>query len=218
MEQYLMIRKEFEEHADEQTAASMSCYMRNQFLFYGIPTPKRRGLTREYLKEMRQNETIQWDFVNSCYEDEHREFQYVAIDYLQMMKKFLSFEDIPQIKACIETKSWWDTVDCLDGLLGDIHDYRLPALMIKWSQDQNLWVRRVAIDHQLNKKGNTDPELLEQIIVNNLESNEFFINKAIGWSLREYSKVNPQWVLAFLKHHQDHMSALSVREAKKYLR
>ncbi len=217
MEQYYIIRQAFEEHADEAAAASMSQYMRDQFLFYGISTPKRRALTKDCLKEMRKAHTIQWDFVDACYEDDHREFQYAAIDYLHMMKKVICFEDTQRLKNYIEKKAWWDTVDGLDALLGEIRDSRISARMLEWSQDQNFWVRRAAIDHQLCRREKTDPELLEQIIVNNLGSDEFFINKAIGWSLREYAKVNPQWVRAFLERYQERMSGLSVREAKKHL-
>lgn len=218
MEEYTVIQQLFQEHADNQAAEAMSRYMRYQFRFYGIPAPKRRQLTKDYLKEMRKSKTIQWEFVNVCYEDAHREFQYVAIDYLQLMKDKLRFEDALRLKGYIETKPWWDTVDCLDGLLGNISDERMPELMLEWSQHRNFWVRRAAIDHQLNKKEKTDAALMEKIIMNNLDSDEFFINKAIGWSLREYAKVNPCWVLEFIKCHQSHMSPLSVREATKYLK
>jgi 3-methyladenine DNA glycosylase AlkD len=83
--------------------------------------------------------------------------------------------------------------------------------------DENIWLRRIAIDHQLARKDKTDTALLEQIIVNNLGQREFFINKAIGWSLREYSKTNPDWVRGFIEQHKDGLSPLSVREGSKYL-
>ena len=89
--------------------------------------------------------------------------------------------------------------------------------MLSWSLDENMWMRRLAIDHQLNRKNQTNKELLGEIIVHNLNSDEFFINKAIGWSLREYSKTNPTWVKAFIKEHQEDMSKLSIKEAGKYL-
>ena len=79
------------------------------------------------------------------------------------------------------------------------------------------WLRRIAIDHQLNRKEKTNKELLEKIIVNNLGSSEFFINKAIGWSLREYSKTNPAWVKNFINRYKDKLDKLSIREASKYI-
>jgi 3-methyladenine DNA glycosylase AlkD len=90
--------------------------------------------------------------------------------------------------------------------------------MLKWSQDPDFWVRRVAIEFQLLRKGETDTALLAQIIENNLGSQEFFINKAIGWALRDYSKTNPAWVADFINRHQEDLSKLSIREGSKYLK
>ena len=89
--------------------------------------------------------------------------------------------------------------------------------MLAWSVDDDLWLRRIAIDHQLLRKDQTDTALLEEIIVANLGQQEFFINKAIGWALRDYSKTDPGWVRAFIGRHRDGLAPLSVREASKYL-
>ena len=89
--------------------------------------------------------------------------------------------------------------------------------MLDWSKDQDFWLRRIAIDHQLMRKEKTDTDLLEKVILNNLGQSEFFINKSIGWSLRNYSKVNPDWVGAFIDRYQEQLSPLSIREGSKYL-
>jgi 3-methyladenine DNA glycosylase AlkD len=89
--------------------------------------------------------------------------------------------------------------------------------LLEWSTDTNFWLRRIAIDHQLSRKEKTNTALLEQIIINNFGQTEFFINKAIGWSLREYSKTNPKWVQNFLALHKDKMAKLSLKEASKYV-
>ena len=135
------------------------------------------------------------------------------------MKKFLKYEDINKMKEYIQSKEWWDTIDCFDRIIGDIglKDTRVAILMLKWSQDDDFWLRRIAIDHQLLRKDQTDQHLLEKIIVNNLNSDEFFINKAIGWSLRDYSKTDPKWVRNFIEKYRDKMSSLSIKEASKYL-
>jgi len=83
--------------------------------------------------------------------------------------------------------------------------------------DDNIWLRRVAIDHQLGFKEKTDTGLLAEIIKNNLNQKEFFINKAIGWSLRDFSKTNPDWVRTFIYAHKDDLSNLSIREGSKYV-
>lgn len=219
MDKYFDIKKRFEEKEDKENAAQMAKYMRNQFVFYGLPTPKRKAVYKDFLKEEKKSGQIDWAFLDRCYEDEHREFQYLVCDYLTVMDNFLAYDDIPRIKAYIKCKSWWDTTDSLDRVIGQIglRDSRVDALMLEWSLDNDFWVRRVAIDHQLCRKEKTNTELLEKILVNNFGSDEFFINKAIGWSLRDYSKTNPEWVRAFVEKHADRMSKLSVKEAGKYI-
>ena len=66
-------------------------------------------------------------------------------------------------------------------------------------------------------KEKTDIELLERIILNCLGSDEVFINKAIGWALRDCSKFNPDWVRSFIGKNQDQMSNLTIKEASKYI-
>ena len=112
-----------------------------------------------------------------------------------------------------------DTIDGLDRIVGNIafFDERINNLMLEWSTDDDFWVRRIAIDHQLCRKDKTNTQLLEKILVNNFGSSEFFINKAIGWSLRDYSKTNPDWVRNFVETYKDKMDKLSIREASKYL-
>lgn len=107
----------------------------------------------------------------------------------------------------------------MDRIVGDIalRDNRVNDILLNWSLDKNIWLRRIAIDHQLLRKEKTNTKLLEQIIINNLNRQEFFINKAIGWSLRDYSKTNPKWVKEFVKKYKDSMSNLSIKEASKYI-
>ena len=135
------------------------------------------------------------------------------------MNNFLAYDDIPKIEKYIKTKQWWDTIDFLDRVIGEIglRDSRVDDLMLEWSCDNDFWVRRIAIDHQLCRKYKTNTILLEKILVNNFDSDEFFINKAIGWALRDYSKTNPEWVREFINKYKDKMSSLSVREASKYI-
>ncbi len=219
MEKYLKIKQLFEKNRNQEKAIHESKYMRNQFSFYGLQTPERRALYKDFLKEEKKNKRIDWEFLDKCYEDEYREFQYLVMDYLIAMAKYLSYKDVPKLLKYIKTKQWWDTIDRLDRIVGNIGltDCRIDDLMLKWSKDEDFWVRRIAIDHQLLRKEKTNTKLLAEIIVNNLGSDEFFINKAIGWSLRDYSKTNPQWVRDFIEKYQDKMDKLSIKEASKYI-
>lgn len=205
---------------NEEKSISMAKYMQNKFEFLGIQSKDRRDLSKDFLKELKSKKEIDWRFVELCWENEYREFQYTANDYLKMMAKFYEFEDIYKIKELILKKSWWDTIDFLDTIVGEMASMypEHNELILKWSLDENIWLRRIAIDHQLLRKEKTNTELLEKIIINNLGQSEFFINKAIGWALRQYSKTNEKWVLDFIEKHRDNMNPLSIREGSKYIK
>ncbi len=219
MDKYLEIKKIFESKEDKENAIAMSKYMRNMFDFYGLPTPKRKEVYNNFIKNEKKLKIIDWNFLDKCYEDNHREFQYLVYDYLLSMKQYVSYEDIPKIKKYIVNKSWWDTIDFLCKVIGDVElrDLRVKDLMLEWSNDDNIWIKRTAIEHQLNLKDKTDSKLLEKIVVNCFGTNEFFINKAIGWALREYSKTNPTWVKNFVDKYKNQMNDLSIKEASKYI-
>lgn len=219
MDMYSEIKTKFEENKDKENAVKMAAYMRNLFQFYGLFTPKRKAIYKDFIKSEKRKKVIDWDFLDKCYKDDYREFQYLVMDYLKEMQKFLTYDDLPHIKKYIKSKQWWDTIDGLDLIVGDIAfaDDRINNLMLEWSLDKDFWVRRIAIDHQPCRKDKTNTELLEQILINNFGSSEFFINKAIGWSLRDYSKTNPEWVRNFIETYKDKMDKLSIREASKYL-
>ena len=218
-DKYAELKNSFEINKDDKNAVSMSAYMRNQFKFYGIATPKRKTIYKDFLKAEKSKGVIDWDLLDKCFADEHREFQYLVSDYLLFMKQYVTFEDMPKIKNYITNKSWWDTIDFLCKVIGNVglRDNRIKGLMVEWSEDENFWVRRTAIEHQLGLKDKTDTELLEKIITNCFGSDEFFINKAIGWALREYSKTDPEWVRAFIEKHKKEMNSLSIRESSKYI-
>lgn len=204
--------------AEKEQAQPMKAYMKNNFEFLGVRSSDRRKAAKQFFKDFKTPE-LDWDFVEACWAKPYREFQYVAIDYLVAHKKNLVLADLPRLKKLAQTKSWWDSIDGLDKLVGKIvlDNPEAKQVMIDWSLDEDFWLRRIAIDHQLLQKEKTDTVLLEKILVNNLNQTEFFINKAIGWSLRDYSKTNPQWVREFLGKYQHQMASLSIREASKYI-
>ena len=210
---------DFEENRNELLAESMSKYMQDKFRFLGVRGTTRTEIYKKYFPDARKTKIIDWDFVESCWNKEEREFQYVVVYYLKAMKKFLKREDISKLKYLIVTKSWWDTVDLLAKVVGSlvIRIEGYDQIMLEWSKDSNIWLKRVAILYQLSLKEKVDKQILERILVDNLGDSEFFINKAIGWALRNYSKYNPEWVREFIKKNKDNMANLSIREASKYI-
>ena len=210
---------DFEENRNELLAESMSKYMKDKFRFLGVSATTRTEIYKKYFPDTRKTKIIDWDFVESCWNKEEREFQYVVVYYLKAMQKFLKREDISRLKYLIVTKSWWDTVDLLAKVIGSlvIRIEGYDQIMLEWSKDSNIWLKRVAILYQLSLKEKVDKQILERILVGNLGDSEFFINKAIGWALRDYSKYNPEWVREFIKKNKDNMANLSIREASKYI-
>ena len=211
--------EEMIQHKNEEQAQKMSKYMLNKFEYIGIKTPERRKIFKNFFSEYKNEEKIDWEFVNKCWENKYREFQYVAADYLKNMKDKLTIDDIPKLKQLVLEKSWWDTIDNLDMTIGALalKDSNVNKILLEWSLDENIWLRRIAIDHQLLRKEKTNTELLEKILKNNLGQAEFFINKAIGWALRDYSKISPEWVKNFIEENKEKMAKLSIKEASKYL-
>ena len=210
---------DFEENRNELLAESMEKYMQDKFRFLGVRGATRTEIYKKYFPEARKSKVIDWDFVESCWNKEEREFQYVVVYYLKAMQRFLKREDISRLKYLIVTKSWWDTVDLLAKVVGSlvIRIEGYDQIMLEWSKDSNIWLKRVAILYQLSLKEKVDKQVLERILVNNLGDSEFFINKAIGWALRDYSKFNPEWVREFIEKNKNGMANLSLREASKYL-
>lgn len=203
----------------KDNAIPMEKYMRNKFRFLGIKTPERRKLAKKLFKNIDKNTEIDWDFVFKCWENDFREMQYLALDYIKILQKTLLPKDITDLKKLIVSKSWWDTIDNIDLIIGQmaLEFEEIDDILLEWSISENIWLRRIAIDHQLLRKENTKTEVLEKILTNNFWSDEFFINKAIGWALRDFSKTNPVWVKNFLEKYSSKMSSLSIKEASKYL-
>jgi 3-methyladenine DNA glycosylase AlkD len=212
------IFKTFRDAADPGKAVGMKAYMRDQFEFLGLATPVRKQLSREFLRTAGAD-GVDWGFVFTCWGQPEREFQYLGMDYVYRVCGLLGPGDVPRLRELVVTKSWWDTIDGLDRVVGDValRHPQVNRTLLEWSVDPDIWLRRVAIDHQLLRKEQTDTGLLEQIIVNNLGHKEFFVNKAIGWSLREYGKTDPEWVRDFIERYRDRLANLSIREGGKYL-
>jgi len=211
--------KSYYEQGNQEQARKMSAYMKDKFLYLGIQKPQRTELQKEFIKQAKKQKKIDWDFVFLLWDLPEREFQYLALDYLLALKDNLLKSDVDRVEFLIITKSWWDSVDGLatniTGILCDKYPELVQSHILSWTASENIWLVRVAILFQLKYKENTNIELLKLVISKNSHSKEFFITKAIGWALREYSKTNKEWVTSFLE--STTLQPLSVREASKYL-
>jgi 3-methyladenine DNA glycosylase AlkD len=209
----------FEENRNEDNAGPMSKYMKGHFPFLGIKSPLRKELEKQFFKETEiLKSPFDQDFVRALWEKDEREYQYTAITYMGKFIKKLPKEVIHFLEGLITTKSWWDSVDSIAPLVGELA-WKYPEIIEEsidtWSVNEDFWLRRSAILFQLKYKQQTNEALLYEYIVKNADSKEFFIQKAIGWALREYSKTNHDSVKAFIGGNQ--LAPLSVREGSKYL-
>jgi 3-methyladenine DNA glycosylase AlkD len=210
----------FEQNANPSQAAPMKKYMRDQFEYLGIKSPQFKELMKDFLATNGLPPVDELDnIVRDLWSLPEREFQYIATSLLGRCEKQLPAGFIKTIEYMIVTKSWWDTVDTISGGALGVHFKRFPDVkekyLARWRKSDNFWLRRACILFQLNYKKETDFDLLCEIIRENLDSKEFFINKAIGWALRQYARVDPKAVKKFVKSTPLH--PLSRREAMKHL-
>jgi 3-methyladenine DNA glycosylase AlkD len=205
--------------SDPTAAMAMRAYMRDGFPFLGIKTTERRALSRRVLKGLPRPTGDDLRAVGlGCWELPEREYQYFAVDWLVRHAKVAGPGFLTTAETLITTKSWWDTVDALAANVVGTIVARHPetaSTMDKWIEDENLWLARTALLHQLRYRGDTDAERLFGYCVAQAGHSDFFIRKAIGWALREYAKTDPDAVHAFVG--RTTLSNLSVREALKNL-
>jgi 3-methyladenine DNA glycosylase AlkD len=180
--------------ANPKAALEMKQYMRNQFEFFGV------------------NRLLE------LWHTPQREAQYIALEFCKQKSIAQHSLAIPLAEQLICTKSWWDTVDMLASHMVGITLFNFPNLkaeyIVKWLNSEDIWLNRTAILFQLFYKEETDFQLLKHCILTLKHKNEFFIQKAIGWSLRQYAKSNPDEVFEFVE--QTELSNLAKREALKH--
>jgi 3-methyladenine DNA glycosylase AlkD len=208
----------FSEYADENKAIQMSAYMKNHFDFYGIQKPLRQEISQVWIKSISK---LPFDQLESLclalWKKPQRECQYLALEIL--LKAKVEKQSIKLFEQLLISKSWWDSVDTIaSNLVGNyfkLYPEQRNKYIKKWSKSKNIWLNRTAILFQLKYKAVTDVNLLFQVIDLHKYSDEFFIQKAIGWALRAYAYTDARKVKAFVKNNA--LKPLSVREAMKHI-
>ncbi len=209
-------------NSNPEIAISMQNYMKNNFLFLGIKTDIRRAILKnnyhKHQDEVQNNfRSISWEL----FQKKEREFHQCAIDILvKEIKKKYVLEDIQLIEKLLTSNSWWDSVDTIAKYIlgGYLNKFPNEILTIveRFSNSENLWLKRSAIIFQLSYKEKTNFDLLKSECEKHKDSKEFFIQKAIGWALRDYSRFNPDGVLEFVNSTK--LKPLSKREALRNIK
>ena len=206
--------------ADPKRAAVQQWYMKSEMPYYGINMPEVRAITRRIFDspltcdELRETVRELWRGAR------RREERYVAQILLDGRRHLdcLTPTDLPLLEDMVVTGAWWDLVDELTVVIGDVlrrYPKQIRPIMRKWSRDSNMWKRRVSILCQLRFKGDTDLDLLYANIEPNVADRDFFIRKAIGWALRQYAWTDPKEVARYVRANDARLSGLSKREALK---
>lgn len=194
--------------------------MKNLFPFYGIRTPRRKLLFKEFVSE---HGAPDWEkrkeIIEYLYAQPQRDYHYFVLHFLHLNKRKLEKQDIALLEYCIQTKSWWDTVDMLASMYVGLYFKKFPAetepVTRRWMNGSDMWLQRSAIIFQLRYRKDTNEEMLFEYCMQQCESKEFFIRKAIGWALRAYADSNPKAVKQFVEYAPLH--SFSKREALRKL-
>lgn len=218
---YEYARSIFSEKENPEYAAKQAAYMKYNFEYLGLKMPIWTALTKAIFAEkgIFTGEELM-DFVTICFEDDHREMHYLAIEMVQKNIKEQDESFIDFITFMLSTKSWWDSADWIAPKLAGEHFKRFPHLIVpiteQWMASGNKWLQRSAMIFQLKYREKTDFALLSKYILELCGSKEFFLQKGAGWSLREYSKRSPSEVLNFVAQNPQ-LANLTKREAVRLI-
>jgi 3-methyladenine DNA glycosylase AlkD len=219
-EYFTQIDLQFQANANPTDALAMKKYMRNQFEFYGIKSPRRKEIGKAFIKSngRPEGEALK-ELCHLCFTADHRELQYFLIDLMIPIAKKQDSSFLDLYEELIQTKSWWDTIDFISPRLAGGILMKTPQLIEQypdqWISSNNIWLVRSAILFQLHFREKTDYKLLFDYILQTRNSKEFFIEKAAGWALRQYSKLNAPVVKQFIESND--LPSLTRKEGLKWM-
>ena len=214
------IIEEFQAHSNSIAAVKMSAYMKDNFEYFGMTSPERNNIQKVFmLKDALVSKPQMVESVKQLWLEPQRELQYFAQEYAFKYIKQIEESDIELYEFMITHKAWWDSIDFVAPKLVANYFKKFPenrdSIIKKWLKSNNIWLQRSAILFQLKYKDTTDTDFLSYVINSLLGSKEFFINKAIGWVLREYGKTNPEWVIDFCE--KTELAPLSRKEGMRII-
>lgn len=216
---YLLdLESRFRKFADAERAAQMTAYMRGQYEYYGIMAKPRTDMIRAHVREngLPANPL---EVIELCWDRPQREWQYVGMELADRAhKKKLLDDPLSLFEFMIVNKSWWDTVDYIAAnLVGrELKSSGSRSKVLnRWLKSEDFWLQRTTLIFQLKYKDTVDTDWLSHAITTLKGDGEFFIQKAIGWALRQHARVNPGWVRKEVEIQG--LTGLAKREALKHI-
>lgn len=214
--------RELSNRADAEKAAGMAAYLKTDMPFYGVQKKGRTEVFRLIKRDIPIPDNSAYRAaIEALWEQPHREEKYLAIGIAKTYRDFVTFDNIDLYRRLIVEGAWWDFVDevainCV-GIIYLNERKRTEPTIETWIDDEVMWLRRTSLISPIKHKAETDHKMLFDHCLRRAHEKEFFIRKAIGWTLREYAKTEPERVRGFLSEHRDEWSGLSLREAAKHL-
>jgi len=218
----IKIREDLKQSQDSDNAKAMQKYMKSTMPYRGVKSAPQKKIYQQAFKEFPVETQPQYSLIiKELWNAIYREERYAAIRLAKKYSKFQTLEMLPLYRMMIETGAWWDLVDTIAiDLIGNLlreYNNEMTGVMYEWIEDDDLWIRRTAILSQLKFKKNTNQEMLFCFFDKCLDETSFWIRKAIGWSLREFSKTDAHLVRKFYNKEVDRMSGVTKREVVKYI-
>ena len=217
------LRQQFKDLADPERAAQEKRYLKSPFKFYGVSVPKIRAVARQFKQENRGvSKEALWDICQALWQGEFHEERALAMVLLEEHQTLLDYSDMPSLERMLQESTNWDQVDQISvHLVGAVlrKDQQALEYLKGWSRDPKFWMRRAALLSQLLlfREGKGDRGLFYSFADEMMEEKEFFIRKAIGWVLRDMSRVDPEEVFRFVAENRTRMSGVTLREATRRL-
>lgn len=212
----------FSEARNPIRAAQSEAYLKHHFKFIGLTTPQRREIQKEWVASLKSidNHTDRWALVHTLWNQVEREYHHVALDWINTWpKKWMEATDSIHLEKLLRTHAWWDSVDTIAanylGKWAEQFPKEARITFERWRYDESFWLQRSCLIYQLKYGLKTDTEYLLELINQMHLNKEFFIQKAIGWSLRQLSKKQPEATEYILQ--EVPLKGLALREASKYI-
>ena len=215
------LKQALNEVGTPENSTPMEAYMKHHFSFYGVRSADRKAILSSGLQKFGKPAIQEVSsLAHQLWNEDYREIHYCCQEMLHRIKYWEEETSIQLFKWLITTNSWWDSIDFLAPNLVGSYFQEYPEnrkrILPVWNKSDNMWLVRSTIIYQLKYKAKTDFEIMTQMILPHTGSKEFFIQKAIGWALREYAKTNPQEVKQFVEAKE--LAPLSKREALKHFK
>ncbi len=209
-------------HKNDEKKGDMEAYMKNQFSFLGLQKTERARIEKPFFQKWKNKEIDEIILIIfKLHEQKEREFMYTAQQFLLFSLKKLSYEDLIKVIPLLKINSWWDNTDGYNIAFKRFfkkHPQYIDVFVESYNKNDNLWIARLSIICQLGLKEKTNKKALKKAIINNIHNQDFFIQKAIAWALRDYSGTNPQFVCDFVAKYKNQLSSLAQREALRKIK